>query len=132
VHRLINSPRARASAIVATLSLGLVGGLAATPASANSSGWWTSQHGRAEGFYNSNNGHVYANDLRRDGYSAITQVRTNRDGYFVVDVKDTKANGQDSWKTPTLYRGVVFKMRVCAVKGKHKPTQCSVWHTFER
>jgi len=129
---LMKNQRSCASAVVGALSVVLVSGLAATPASANSSGWWTSQHGRAEGFYNSNNGRVYANDLRKDGYSAITQVRTNRNGYFVVDVKDTLANGQGSWKTPTLYRGVVFKMRVCAVKGKNKPTQCSAWHTFER
>ena len=108
-----------------------VAALATTPASA-SSGWWTSQEARAEGFYNSVNGHVYANDLRKDGYSAITQVRTARNGYYVVDVTDKLANNQGSWKTPTLYRGVVFKMRVCVVKSGQKPTKCGAWHQFEK
>ncbi|EGX58456.1 MULTISPECIES: hypothetical protein [Streptomyces] len=122
--------------VTRTLPAVLGGALAAaafatTPASA-SSGWWTSPGGRAEGYYNSFNGHVYANDLKRDGYSAITQVRTNRNGYFVADVTDKWANGRGSWKTPTLYSGVVFKMRVCVVKSGHKPTKCSAWHQFEK
>jgi hypothetical protein len=129
---LMTNPRARAGAIVATLSIGLAGGLAATPASANSSGWWTSQHGRAEGFYNALTGRVYANDIKKDGYSAITQVRTARNGYFVVDVRDKVANNGGSWKTPTLYAGVRFKMRVCVYKTGHKPTQCGSWHEFDK
>ncbi|MFE2322168.1 hypothetical protein ACFXC8_56165 [Streptomyces sp. NPDC059441] len=130
--QLMKSPRARAGAVVGALSVALVTGLAATPASANSSGWWTSPEGRAEGFYNSLNGRVYANDLRKDGYSAITQVRTARNGYFVVDVRDKLANGQGSWKTPTLYAGVRFKMRVCVYKTGHKPVKCGSWHEFDK
>jgi hypothetical protein len=129
---LIKNPRARAGAVVGGLSLALVTGLAATPASANSSGWWTSQEKRAEGFYNSMNGRVYANDLKRDGYSARVQVRTAKNGYFVTDVTDTRANNRSSWKTPTLYSGVRFKMRVCVVKKGQKPTKCGSWHEFDK
>ncbi|MFD4555253.1 hypothetical protein ACFWP5_13200 [Streptomyces sp. NPDC058469] len=127
---LTMNPRARAGAVIGALSVALVTGLAATPASANSSGWWTSPNKRAEGFYNSLTGRVYANDIRKDGYSAITQVRTAKHGYFVVDVKDKVANNGGSWKTPTLYSGVRFKMRVCAYKTK--PTQCGSWHEFDK
>ncbi|MEU4486653.1 hypothetical protein AB0H94_17500 [Streptomyces purpurascens] len=130
-QQIKNNPRIRAGAVVATtVGLALTAGMAATPASAASSGWWTSAGNRAEGYYNSGNGRVYANDLRKDGYSAITQVRTVRDGYFVADVKDTLANGLVSWKTPTLYSRVNFKMRVCVVKGSQAPTACGAWHQF--
>ncbi|MEV6147038.1 hypothetical protein [Streptomyces sp. NPDC051992] len=129
--RLIN-PRVRAGAIVAAATVALAGGLAASPASANSSGWWTSPGKRAEGFYNSLTGRVYANDLKKDGYSAITQVRTANKGYFVVDVRDKLANNGGSWDTPTLYSGVRFKMRVCVYKTGHKPTQCGAWHEFDK
>ncbi|MGW2688883.1 hypothetical protein ACWC6I_37715 [Streptomyces sp. NPDC001414] len=116
-------PVALGSALLLTLN--------SSPASA-SSGWWTAQGGRAEGFYNSVNGRVYANDLKADGYSARTQVRTAAHGYFVTDVTDKLADGYGSWKTPTLYAGVVFKMRVCVVKGSAAPKYCGSWHTFER
>lgn len=120
------------AATVTGMGFALVAGLAATPASANSSGWWTSPGNRAEGFYNAMNGRVYANDIKRDGYSAITQVRTARNGYHVVDVRDKFANNGGSWKTPTLYSGVRFKMRVCVYKTGHKPTQCGAWHEFDK
>ncbi|MFI6278060.1 hypothetical protein [Streptomyces sp. NPDC050988] len=122
---------ARATA-VAGMGFALIAGLAATPASANSSGWWTSPGGRAEGFYNSMNGRVYAGDLRVDGYAAITQVRTAKNGYFVVDVRDKGARDGGSWKTPTLYKGVRFKMRVCVYKDGHAPTKCGSWHEFDK
>ncbi|MFF1657518.1 hypothetical protein ACFVXP_30065, partial [Streptomyces sp. NPDC058255] len=83
-------------------------------------------------FYNSMNGRVYANDIKKDGYSAITQVRTARDGYFVVDVRDQVANNGGSWKTPTLYSGVRFKMRVCVYKTGQNPTMCGSWHGFDK
>lgn len=132
MSQLIKNPRVRAGAVVETLSLALVTGLAATPASANSSGWWTSPGKRAEGFYNSLSGRVYANDIKADGYNAITQVRTAKHGYFVVDVTDKVANNGGSWKTPTLYSEVRFKMRVCVYKTGHKPTKCGSWHEFDK
>ncbi|MFC9131360.1 hypothetical protein ACFT4A_31595 [Streptomyces sp. NPDC057099] len=130
MSHLIKKPRIRTGAAVATLGLALTAGLAATPASAASSGWWTSPGNRAEGYYNSAQSAVYANDLKKDGYSAITQVRTVRNGYYVTDVTDKLANGRGSWKTPTIYSGVNFKLRVCVVKSGHKPTKCGAWHQF--
>ena len=109
-----------------------VAALATTPASAYSSGWWTSQGKGAEGFYDSNSGRVYAGDLKRDGYSAITQVRTVRNDYYVTHVVDKSVNGHGAWKTPSLYRGVNYKIRVCVFKPGHRPTKCSAWHGFQR
>ncbi|MGW0868758.1 hypothetical protein [Streptomyces sp. NPDC002611] len=107
-----------------------VAALSATPASA-SSGWWTSQGKGAEGFYNHVNGRVYANDIKTDGYSAVTQILTYPSGHLITSVKDKLNNNAGSWITPRLHQGGDYMIRVCVVKSGHKPTKCSTAHWFE-
>lgn len=107
-----------------------VAALCTTPASA-SSGWWFSQGKGAEGFYNHVDGRVYANDIAKDGYFAVTQILTYPNGYSVTSVTDTGANNGSSWRTPNLYQGGDYMIRVCVAKYGQTPTKCSDRHWFE-
>lgn len=104
--------------------------LSTAPASA-SSGWWFSQGKGAEGFYNHVNGRVYANDIKKDGYFAVTQILTYPKGYVVTSVNDTGSNNGSTWRTPNLYQGGDYMIRVCVAKYGQKATKCSASHWFE-
>jgi hypothetical protein len=108
---------------VATLGLALTAGLASTPASAASSGYVYSTNRGAEGWYYYGNGRVYANDIRADGYGAVTQVFADDGRRLLVSVKDTGVRNGASWKTPTLFEGY-HKIRACVYKTGQKPTKC--------
>ncbi|MFC4468933.1 hypothetical protein ACFPH6_31160 [Streptomyces xiangluensis] len=120
--QLIRNPYARAGAVVGALGLALTAGMSATPASADSSGRVFSRGGGAEGWYYYGSERVYSCDIKRDGYSALTQVY-GYGGRLLVSVKDQRANGACSWKKPTLFEGT-HKIRVCVVKNA-APTKCS-------
>lgn len=105
----------------AVLGLALSCGLAG-PASAASSGHVFSNGRGAEGWYYSGSERVWACDIKSDGYSAVTQI-FSRDDRLLVSVRDTKNNGQCSWKKPDLWSGT-HKIRACLVKGSQKPRKC--------
>ena len=121
--QLTKNSRGRAGAtLVATVGLALTAGLASTPASAASSGHVFSSGRAAEGWYYYGSERVYACDIKTDGYSALTQV-FSKDDRLLVSVKDTRNNGECSWKKPVLFEGT-HKIRACLVKGSGKPTKC--------
>jgi hypothetical protein len=122
--QLTKGSRARAGAtLVATLGFALTAGLAATPASAASSGYVYSTNRGGEGWYYYGSERVWANDIKRDGYGAVTQVFADDGRRLLVTVKDTGVNNGGSWKTPTLFEGY-HKIRACVYKTGHKPTKC--------
>ncbi|MGW6603557.1 hypothetical protein [Streptomyces sp. NPDC055036] len=121
---LMKNPRVRAGAVVVALSFGLTAGLAATPASAASSGYVYSTNRGAEGWYYYGNGRVSANDIKSDGYAAVTQVFADDGRRLLVSVTDTGAKNGESWKTPVLFEGY-HKIRACVYKNGHAPTKCS-------
>jgi hypothetical protein len=120
-HVLISRFARHTVSVAAGGALALAG-LAATPASAASSGHVFSTNRGAEGWYYHGNERVYACDIRTDGYSALTQV-FSKDDRLLVSVRDTFNNNKCSWKTPVLFEGT-HKIRVCLVKGNQKPTKC--------
>ncbi|GAA2965018.1 hypothetical protein [Kitasatospora cinereorecta] len=122
MSQLIKSPRVRAGAVVATMSLALVGAVSTTPASAASSGHVYSSGSGAEGWYYYGSERVYACDIKTDGYKAVTQVFSKSDR-LLVTVTDTYNNGTCSWKKPTLFEGT-HKIRACVQKGSAAPTKC--------
>ncbi|MFE9769488.1 hypothetical protein ACFYPC_34055 [Streptomyces sp. NPDC005808] len=102
--------------------------LGTTPAAAASSGYVYSTNGGAKGWYYYGNGRVYANDIKVDGYAAVTQVFAS-DDRLLFSVKDTGANDGSSWTTPTLFGGT-HKIRACLVKGTGAPTKCGSKHSW--
>jgi hypothetical protein len=122
MSQLITRPRAGAT-LVATLGLALTAGLAATPASADSSGRVFSNGRGAEGWYYYGSERIYACDIKSDGYSALTRVFA-KDGRLLTSVKDNRNNGACSSKKPTLFEGTHL-IQVCVVKTGQAPKKCS-------
>jgi hypothetical protein len=73
-------------------------------------------------WYYSGSERAYACDIKSDGYSAVSQIFSRGDR-LLVSVRDTKNNGQCSWKMTDLWSGT-HKIRTCPVKGSQKPTKC--------
>lgn len=104
--------------------------LATAPASAASSGYVYSSGRGAEGWYYYGNGRVYANDIKVDGFGAVTQIFADDGRRLLTSVKDTGAKNGGSWKTPILFEGF-HKIRACVYKTGHAPTKCGAmtrWH----
>jgi hypothetical protein len=100
----------------------VVTALSAAPASAASSGYVYSTNRGSEGWYYHGSERVWANDIKADGYAAVTQV-FHRDGRLLVTVRDTGVRNGGSWKKPTLFAGTK-KIRACLQKGNAKPVKC--------